>query len=80
MTEPPSMPRPINLIASWEGRTYRVEVKRLASSEHDEFHSKAMKTLNRALETQEQQMIISLEGWPKTSIVLFRNHVEFRVL
>ncbi len=48
------MPRPIDLIASWEGRTYRVEVKRLASSEHDEFHAKVMKTLNRALETQEQ--------------------------
>ncbi len=55
------MSRPIDLIASWEGRTYRVEVKRLASSEPDEFHAKVMKTLNRALETQEQQVIISLE-------------------
>ncbi len=74
------MPRPIDLIASWEGRTYCFEVKRLASSERDEFHAKVMKTLNRPLETQEQQVIISLERWPKTSIVLFRNHVEFRVL
>jgi hypothetical protein len=58
--EPPSMSRPIDLVGVRGGRCYRIEVKRLAASEHDELHSSVMYTLNRALESNTGSIVIEM--------------------
>ncbi len=59
--EPPSMSRPIDLIGMYAGhRCYRIEVKRLAASEHDDLHSTVMQTLNTALESHTESIVIQM--------------------
>lgn len=58
--EPPSMSRPVDLVGVHTGRCYRVEVKRLAASEHDELHSTVMHTLNTALESSTESILIQM--------------------
>lgn len=57
--EPRSMQRPVDFVGTCAGRYYRVEVKRLAASEHDELHSNIMTTLNAALESNHEGVVIS---------------------
>lgn len=59
--EPLSMPRPVDLVASRNGHSYRIEVKRLALSGHDELHANVMATLNHALEAHSEQVMIRLK-------------------
>src|SRR5260370_427556 len=47
--EPLSMAKPVDFVGARGGRSYRVEVKRLAASEHDTLCATVMETLNRAL-------------------------------
>lgn len=59
--EPPSMARPVDFVGTSKGRLYLVEVKRLASNEHDELHATLMKTLNQALESHDERALITLD-------------------
>src|SRR5438552_18684965 len=59
--EPPSMQRPVDLLGAYAGTEYRVEVKRLAASKHDELHSTVMHTLNKALESSGGGILIQMQ-------------------
>lgn len=59
--EPPSMQRPVDLTGLRAGRSYRVEVKRLAASEHDKLQSTTMHTINRALESNTGSIVIQMQ-------------------
>jgi hypothetical protein len=45
-----------------DGRTYRIEVKRLAASEHDELRSRTMQALNTALKSDTQSIVIDVSA------------------
>ena len=47
--EPSSMSKPIDFVGARGGRYYRVEVKRLAASEHDQLHLTVLEEVKRAL-------------------------------
>jgi hypothetical protein len=59
--EPSSMSRPVDLVGVHRGRYYRVEVKRLAASERDDLHSTVMQTLNKALESNTESIVIQMQ-------------------
>jgi hypothetical protein len=58
--EPPSMSRPVDFVGMYAGRRYRVEVKRLAASEHDELHSTVMHTLKTALASHTESIVLQV--------------------
>lgn len=58
--EPSSLSRPVDLVGAWSGRRYRIEVKRLAASDHDMLHTTTMKALNAALKSNHEPVAISL--------------------
>ncbi len=58
--EPPSMPRPVDFVGTRGGRCYRIEVKRLGASQHDDLQSTVMETLNRALESNTERVAIDM--------------------
>lgn len=77
--EPPSMSRPVDLVGMYIGRRYRVEVKRLAASEHDELHSTVMRTLNTALASNTKGIIIEMrlrESFEAAAINALIRHVK----
>jgi hypothetical protein len=58
--EPSSMSRPVDLVGLYRGRPYRVEVKRLAASKHDDLHSTTMQAINKALGSNKERISIQI--------------------
>ena len=54
------MAQPIDFVGARGGWGYRVEVKRLAASEHDALCATVMKTLNAALKSDTQPIVIDM--------------------
>jgi hypothetical protein len=59
--EPASMSRPVDLVGMYMRRRFRIEVKRLAASERDDLHSTVMQTLNKALESNTESIVIQMQ-------------------
>jgi len=77
--EPRSMSKPVDLVGMRDGRTYRIEMKRLAASEHDELHSRTMQALNTALKLDTQSIMIEMslhESFEAADINALVRHVK----
>src|SRR5262245_43053214 len=77
--EPRSMSKPVDLVGMRDGLTYRIEVKRLAASEHNELHSRTMQALNAALQADTQSIMIDMslhESFEAADINALVRHVK----
>jgi hypothetical protein len=60
--ELPSTSRPVDFVGVQAGHCYRIEVKRLGASEHEDLHSSVMQTVNIALESDAQRALTAARG------------------